>query len=59
MPATAGAYKWMPGGGLEALTATFEGPELLSAWQGGLVLLGYGLLAALLGTLLAVRRDVV
>ena len=59
VPATAGAYKWMPGGGLEALTATFEGPELLSAWQGGLVLLGYGLLAALLGTLLAVRRDVV
>ena len=49
----------MPGGGLEALTATFEGPELLAAWQGGLVLLGYGLLAAFLGTLLAVRRDVV
>ena len=59
VPATAGAYKWMPGGGLEALTATFEGPDLLEAWQGGLVLLGYGLLAALLGTLLAVRRDVV
>lgn len=59
VPATAGAYKWMPGGGLEALTATFEGPDLLEAWQGGLVLLGYGLLAALLGTLLAVRRDIV
>jgi ABC-type transport system involved in multi-copper enzyme maturation permease subunit len=59
IPATSGAYKWMPGGGLEALTATFEGPELLSAWGGALLLLGYGLLAALLGTLLAVRRDVV
>ncbi|RBY86439.1 ABC transporter permease [Blastococcus sp. TF02A-30] len=59
VPATAGAYKWMPGGALEALTATFEGPELLQAWQGGLLLLGYGLVAALLGTLLAVRRDVV
>ncbi len=59
IPATSGAYKWMPGGGLEALTATFQGPELLSAWQGALLLLGYGLLAALLGTLLAVRRDVV
>jgi ABC-2 type transport system permease protein len=59
IPATSGAYKWMPGGGLEALTATFEGPELLGAWQGALLLLGYGLLAALLGTLLAVRRDVV
>jgi ABC-2 type transport system permease protein len=59
IPATAPAYKWMPGGGLEALTATFEGPDLLEPWQGGLLLLGYGLLAAFLGTLLAVRRDVV
>jgi hypothetical protein len=48
----------MPGGALEALTATFQGPDLLEAWQGGLLLLGYGLLAALVGTLLAVRRDV-
>jgi ABC-2 type transport system permease protein len=59
VPATAGAYKWMPGGGLEALTATFQGPEVLGAWQGALLLLGYGLVAALLGTFLAVRRDVV
>ena len=59
IPATSGAYKWMPGGALEALTATFQGPELLGAWQGALLLLGYGLVAALLGTLLAVRRDVV
>ena len=59
IPATSGAYKWMPGGGLEAMTATFEGPDLLSASAGGLLLVGYGLLAALLGTLLAVRRDVV
>jgi len=59
IPATSGAYKWMPGGGLEAMTATFEGPDLLGAWQGGLLLIGYGLVAALLGTLLAVRRDVV
>jgi ABC-type transport system involved in multi-copper enzyme maturation permease subunit len=57
--AIAGAYKWLPGGALEALTATFQGPDLLEAWQGGLLLLGYGLVAALLGTLLAVRRDVV
>jgi ABC-type transport system involved in multi-copper enzyme maturation permease subunit len=59
IPATSGAYKWMPGGGLEAMTATFQGPDLLDAWQGGLLLVSYGLLAALLGTLLAVRRDVV
>jgi ABC-2 type transport system permease protein len=59
IPATSGAYKWLPGGALEAMTATFQGPDLLGAWQGGLLLVGYGLLAALLGTLLAVRRDVV
>ena len=59
IPATSGAYKWMPGGALEALTATFQGPDLLESWQGGLLLLGYGLLAAFLGTVFAVRRDVV
>jgi ABC-2 type transport system permease protein len=59
IPATSGAYKWMPGGGLEAMTATFQGPDLLSAWQGGLLLVGYGLVAALLGSFIAVRRDVV
>ena len=61
---TAGLYKWLPGGALEAMTSTFRGPEafapdLLDRWQGGLLLLGYGLVAAVLGTLLAVRRDVV
>jgi ABC-2 type transport system permease protein len=59
IPATQGAYKWLPGGALEAMTATFNGTDLLSPWQGGLVLLGYGIVAAVLGTLLAVRRDVV
>ena len=59
IPATSGAYKWMPGGALEAMTATFQGPDLLGAWEGGLLLVGYGLLAAFLGTVLAVRRDVV
>jgi ABC-2 type transport system permease protein len=59
IPATQGAYKWLPGGALEAMTATFNQTDLLSAWQGGLLLLGYGLVAAVLGTVLAVRRDVV
>jgi ABC-2 type transport system permease protein len=59
IPGLRDIYKWLPGGGLEALTATFEGPDLLAAWQGGVLLLGYGLVAALLGTFLAVRRDVV
>jgi ABC-2 type transport system permease protein len=52
-------YKWLPGGAVQSITSDFETPGLLAAWQGGLVLLGYGLLAALLGTVLAVRRDVV
>ena len=59
IPATQGAYKWLPGGALEAMTATFNQTDLLSAWQGGLLLLGYGVTAAVLGTVLAVRRDVV
>ena len=63
--AISGAYKWMPGGAVQALTAAsgdtsgFQGPDLLDAWQGGLLLLGYGLLAAFIGTVFAVRRDVV
>ena len=59
IPGLRDIYKWLPGGALEALTATFQGPELLEAWQGGVLLLGYGLVAAFLGTFLAVRRDVV
>jgi ABC-2 type transport system permease protein len=59
VPATLGAYKWMPGGAAEAMLPNLQAVELLDAWQGGLLLLGYGLVAALLGTLLAVRRDVV
>jgi ABC-2 type transport system permease protein len=53
------AFKWLPGGGVQAVTTDFQAPELLEPWQGGLLLLGYGLVAALLGTLFAVRRDVV
>jgi ABC-2 type transport system permease protein len=59
IPATSGAYKWLPGGALQAVTASTDAGDVLSAWQGGLLLLGYGLVAAVLGTVLAVRRDVV
>jgi ABC-2 type transport system permease protein len=45
-------------GVLQALTGSGQGADVLNSWQGGLLLLGYGLVAALLGTLLAVRRDV-
>jgi ABC-2 type transport system permease protein len=54
-----GAYKWLPGGAVQAITSNFQAPELLQPWQGALLLLGYGLLFALLGTIFAVRRDVV
>ena len=57
--AISGAYKWLPGGAVRAITSDFQAPDLLAPWQGLLLLLGYGLLAALLGTFLAVRRDVV
>jgi ABC-2 type transport system permease protein len=53
------AYKWLPGGAVQAITSDFQAPDLLEPWQGGLLLVGYGLVAAVLGTLLAVRRDVV
>jgi ABC-type transport system involved in multi-copper enzyme maturation permease subunit len=53
-----GAYKWLPGGAVQAITSDFQAPDLLEPWQGALLLVGYGLVAALLGTLLAVRRDV-
>ena len=53
-----GAYKWMPGGAADAMLPTAQPIELLDPWQGGLLLLGYGLLAAVLGTFLTVRRDV-
>jgi ABC-2 type transport system permease protein len=60
IPATAPAYKWLPGGALQAMTAGVPGgPDVLQPWQGTVLLLGYGLLAAALGTLLTVRRDVV
>ena len=59
IPALSSAIKWLPGGALEAMTATLNQTELLEPWQGGLVLLGYGLLAAVVGTLVAVRRDIV
>ena len=40
------------------MTATLNDTDLLQPWQGGLLLLGYGLVAAVVGTLFAVRRDV-
>jgi hypothetical protein len=58
IPAIAPLFKWLPGGALEAMTATLNDTDLLEPWQGGLLLLAYGLLAAVAGTLFAVRRDI-
>lgn len=58
VPATQPVYTWLPGGATDAVLPTLLQLELLEPWQGGLVLLGYGLVAAVLGTLLTVRRDV-
>ena len=57
--AISGVYKWLPGGASAALTATTQGPDLLNQWQGGVVLIAYALVFSVVGTLLAVRRDVV
>jgi hypothetical protein len=54
----ASAYKWLPGGALRAMTTPFGGPDVLEPWQGAVLLLGYGLVAAAGGTLFTVRRDI-
>ena len=63
IPRVQEAYPYLPGGAASALTAT-EDPnaqspvDLLEPWQGGLLLLAYGLVFAIVGSLLTVRRDV-
>jgi ABC-type transport system involved in multi-copper enzyme maturation permease subunit len=50
---------YLPGQAQEALVgSTLTNQRLLEPWQGGLVLAGYGLVLALAGTRLAIRRDV-
>lgn len=56
--ATAGAYKWLPGGALESITATVGNTDLLERWQGALLLAAYGVAFAVLGWVFAVRRDI-
>jgi ABC-type transport system involved in multi-copper enzyme maturation permease subunit len=51
-------YKYLPGGANSALTRRFAGVDLLQPYQGGLLLVAYGLVFAILGTWLAMRRDV-
>jgi ABC-2 type transport system permease protein len=63
IPKVQSAYPYLPGGASSALVQTADpnaqSPvDLLEPWQGGLLLLAYGLVFAILGSWLAVRRDV-
>lgn len=64
IPKVQSAYPYLPGGAASALTQTTDpnaqgsGYTLLEPWQGGLLLLAYGLVFAILGSWLTVRRDV-
>lgn len=62
VPGVRSAYPYLPGGAVAALTQTqeqqFPGVVLLEPWQGGVLLLAYGAVFAVLGTWLAVQRDI-
>jgi hypothetical protein len=59
LPTIRDYYKWFPGGANAALTGSSQpNLTLLQPYQGGLLLVAYGLVFAILGTWLAVRRDV-
>jgi hypothetical protein len=59
IPVVKDAYPYLPAAAGTALTgASRTGVTLLPNWEGGLVLLGWGLLFALLGWTLTVRRDI-
>jgi ABC-2 type transport system permease protein len=64
IPKVKEAYPYLPGGATNALLSTVDpnvndgSLDLLSPWLGGLLLLAYGLVFAVLGLMLTVRRDV-
>ncbi|HWM02506.1 MAG TPA: hypothetical protein VNP92_09235 [Actinophytocola sp.] len=59
LPTIRDYYQYLPGGANAALTgATQPGTPLLEPWQGGLLLVAYGVVFAVAGTWFAVRRDV-
>ncbi len=54
-------YRWFPGNSATAITSQYIGGgdvKLLSAWAAALVLVGYALVFAYLGSVLTLRRDV-
>jgi ABC-2 type transport system permease protein len=59
LPKVRDYYRWFPGGANSALTGNYQqNAQLLHPYQGGLLLVAYGLVFAILGTWLAMRRDV-
>jgi ABC-2 type transport system permease protein len=59
IPKVQEAYKFLPGGALNAVTSSFSNNnELLRPWQGGLLLVGYAVVFAVAATRLTIRRDV-
>jgi ABC-type transport system involved in multi-copper enzyme maturation permease subunit len=59
IPKVKEAYKFLPGGAANAVTQVSQNnTSLLEPWQGGLVLVGYGIVFAALAAWLTVRRDV-
>lgn len=59
IPALSDVTMYLPGPAGSAMTGiSLTNQQFLPAWQGGLVLTGYGVAFAFLGTYLAMRRDV-
>jgi len=59
IPVVKNAYPYLPGAAATALTGgRARGVTLLDPWQGGLVLLAYGVAFAICGWILTIRRDV-
>jgi ABC-2 type transport system permease protein len=59
IPVVKDAYRYLPGAAAAAVSgAARQGVTLLTNWEGGLLLLGWGLLFALAGWILTVLRDI-
>jgi ABC-2 type transport system permease protein len=62
LPGVKDVYPYLPGGANNALIETgqpgVQGLNLLEPWQGGLLLVGYGVAFSVVGSWLAVRRDI-
>lgn len=63
IPALQVVGKWLPGGAAQSLMSIdvdtgFGTPDLLPAWAGALILIGYGLLFAAVASTTTVRRDI-